>query len=171
MARITSSAEGTEIMTAFPPNTYRSHISDMVSQVSKVKDDGSGGNPMMVFEFTVDEGSFKDRRVGYYNVMTGGKTSKGNPMPIRQLLELIDGFKIPWAASKDQSLVARPFKKVKAENGSIVFVDPDTNQRIATVDYDDADFLNKTGMVRYGIRKQDGTDREFNEVIAIVPNS
>ena len=65
---------------------------------------------MLVCEFTIDEGEFKNRRVGFYNVMTGGKTSKGDIMPIRQLLELIDGLKAPWAVSPSDPLVARPFK-------------------------------------------------------------
>jgi hypothetical protein len=169
MARITSSAENTVIMTSFPPKTYKSHLSALESVISKAQEDGTGNNPMLVLEFTVDEGEFKDRQVGYYNVMIGGKTKKGEPMPIRQLLDVIDSCKIPWTTSKNGPLSARPFKKVKADGGSIVFVDPDTNSRITTIEYDTDDFMNKQCNVKYGVRKQDGTDREFNTVEAVLP--
>ncbi len=169
MARITSSAENTVIMTSFPPSKIPSHISALESKVSKTNEDGTGGNPMLVLEFTVDEGQFKDRRVGFHNVMVGGKTSKGQPMPIRQLLEVIDACKIPWTTTPGGQLVSRPFKKVKGDGGSIMFVDPDTNTRISTIEYDTDDFINKRCMVRYGIRKQEGTDRDFNEVQGVEP--
>lgn len=169
MARITSSAENTVIMTSFPAQKLISHLSSFEEKTSKTNDDGTGGNPMIVCEFTVDEGEFKGRRVGFYNVMTGGKTSKGDVMPIRQLLELIDALKAPWAVSDSDPLVARPFKRVKGDGGSIMFVNPDTNTRITTIQYDPADWMNKQCRVQYGIRKQDGSDREFNEVKSVEP--
>jgi len=169
MTRITSSAENTVIMTSFPAQKLISHFSAYESLDSKIQEDGTGGNPMLVCEFTVDEGEFKDRRVGYYNVMIGGKTSKGAPMPIRQLLELIDALKVGWTTTPGGSLVARPFKKVKGDGGSIMFVNPDDNSRIATIEYDPDDFINKQCRVNYGIRKQQGTDRDFNEVKSVEP--
>jgi len=169
MARITSSAENTVIMTAFPESKLISHFSAYEAKVSETQEDGTGGNPMLVCEFIVDEAPYKDRRVGFYNVMIGGKTKKGQPMPIRQLLELIDALGVGWTTSPGGPLVARPFKKVKADDGSFLFVDPDTNQRIATIEYDPEDFKNKQCRVQYGIRKQQGSDRAFNEVRSVEP--
>lgn len=169
MARITSSAENTVIMTSFPPSKIPSHISALESVVSKTQDDGTGGNPMLVLEFTVDEGPFKDRKVGFYNVMIGGKTKKGMPMPIRQLLEVIDSCKLPWCTTPGGQLVARPFKRVKADDGSIMFVDPDTNSRITTIEYDTDHFINARCKVNYGVKKQEGSDRDFNEVRNVEP--
>lgn len=169
MARITSSAENTVIMTAFPARKLKSHFSAFEKKDSNIQEDGTGGNPMIVCEFTVDEGEFKDRRVGYYNVMLGGKTKKGDVMPIRQLLELIDALKVGWATNPSAPLVARPFKRVKGDGGSIMFIDPDTNTRITNIDYDPEQWMNRQCNVNYGIRKQDGTDREFNEVKSVEP--
>lgn len=169
MARITSSAENTVIMTSFPAAKLVSHYSGGEQKVSKTQEDGTGGNPMLVCEFTVDEGEFKGRRVGFYNVMLGGRTSKGDPMPIRQLLELIDALKAGWTTTPGGQLIARPFKRVKGDGGSIIFVDPDTNTRISTIEYDPDEFMNRQARVSYGIRKQDGSDREFNEVKSVEP--
>lgn len=168
MARITSDATSTTIQTAFEPKAFRSHIAEMEKTTSKMTDEGTGGNPMFLFTWEVDEGPYKGRRVPYHYVMLGGKTKEGKDMPIRQLLEVIDGCKIPWATADDKPLVYRPFKKVKTDNGDIIFVDPDTNERIARVDYDDEMFLNRQALVQYGVRKSN--DREFNEVVRVLPS-
>jgi hypothetical protein len=170
MARISSSAEGTAIITAFDhKEPLLSHISALEPGVSKANDDGTGNNPMITLEWTIDEAPFAGRRVQFHRCMIGGTTKAGKPMPLTQLLDVIDGCKIPWTSTKGGTLVARPFKKVKADDGSIIFVDPDTNTRIATIEYDTDDFLNKQAKVRYTIRKQDGSDRAFNEVQAVYP--
>ena len=171
MARITSDATSTTITTSFPPKTYLSHISAIEQSVSKLTDEGTGGNPMIVLEWTVDDNEQKGRRVGFHRLMLGGKTKEGKPMPIRQLLEVIDGCKIPWTTTSGGQLIARPFKKVKGANGNIMFVDPDTNSRITTIEYDTDDFMNKQAMVKYGVRKQEGSDRDFNEVVSVAPLS
>jgi hypothetical protein len=169
MARITSSAENTVIMTSFPESKVVSHFSAYENKMSNANEDGTGNNPMLVCEFTLDEGEFKGRRVGFYNVMLGGKTKKGDPMPIRGLLELIDALKAGWTVTPGGPLVARPFKRVRGDAGSYMFVDPDTNSRVTTIEYDPDEFINRQCRVAYGIRKQDGSDRTFNEVKSVEP--
>ena len=179
MSRIKSDASATELTTAFSSDEFfMSHVSGIKLTNSKTNDDGTGNNPMFVVEFEIDEGPYKGRRIGNLErnighiLMIGGKTKEGKDMPIRALLEFIDALKLPWTATPNGKLVSRPFKRVN-QGGSMIFVDPDTNQRIANIEYDPGEapnfslWVGKRCKVRYGVRKFN--DRDYNEVVALAP--
>jgi len=171
MARMSVDASTTQITTSMPKGTVaRSTITAVDVVTSAIKADGTGGNPMAVLEWTVSDGPFTGRRVGFHNVMLGGVTKAGNPMPLRELCSLIDAVKAPWATSADKPLVSRPFKRVKQDNGNILFIDPDTGDQVTNIDMNfPDDFLSKDAKVRFGVRKQLGSDREYNEVSDMMP--
>lgn len=175
MPRISADITDTAIQTAFPDNTIAmAHVSAIEVTTSKVKenDDGttSGGNPMAIFEWTLDDGPYQGRVVRYDYVTTGGFDKNGKPNSLTKLLERIDGLGVPWAISPDAPLVARPFKRVKTDNGMIVFVDPDNDQVITNIDYEMPEgFLNKVAKVKFGAKKGMNSDRDFNEVKQVLP--
>jgi hypothetical protein len=171
MARTSADTSTSEIMSPMPSNTVaKARIVEMEDTTSKVNEDGTGGNPMYILTWVVDEGAFAGRRVGFHYIMYGGHDKHGAPMSLSNLLRLIDAIKAPWAANQSDPLVARPFKWTKLPNGNVACFDPDTNQILTNVDYNfPDDFINRQALVRFGQRKAQGSDRIFNEVVSVSP--
>jgi len=78
--------------------------------------------PMAQLDFVVCDGPMKSRKIRFHNIMLGGKTEKGDPMPLGRLCEFINSFDLNWicvgCGTGGRPSEGHSFVKEKLPNGS-----------------------------------------------------
>ena len=72
------------------------------------------GNPMLTLMFEVDDGEFKEARISNHNLMVGGLTKDGKPMPIRGFREMVSAMAlegVPWTCKGCGQETDLPFER------------------------------------------------------------
>lgn len=166
MPRISSKVEDQKVIQNVPKHTYPAHIHSAVTEVA-----AQTGNPMIRLHFMIDEGEYSGRILPPgkgRNVMTGGKTKDGRPMPIFDIRNLLESFQIPWECeSCHNGLEVRKFHVSDGtdglEKGQIVC--PDCKSPRFDFSYNcPEDFIGKRALIAVDEKKAENSDMVFNTV-------
>lgn len=167
--RMTSNLSESSALDIVPDGEYKTVPSKIEERTSKLNDDGTGGNPMIVTTWRAVGGEYNDRVVAIENLMVGGSTKDGRPMPTFKLLNVIESLGAPWSCAichpdEDNAVLeSRPFKKVRAE-GSIHNYCPEGNHKIGNITFDYSYWEGRQCITRVGHEKMLNSDRERNFV-------
>jgi len=177
MAKIVSDLSNTSAGASLPKNVYIMEIIKCDDVISKEKEENGrkvgGGNPMFVFTYKVtndpNNAQYEGRQVGFHNVVYGGVNERGEPNNIGRVLDQIIATKIPWDHTESNcgsvDITASPVRDMKRN----AYFCPECSNQIKAIAYDPDHFLHKMVKVDVGVRKQQGSDKEFNDVKAVLP--
>ena len=159
--RMDSDLSGTVSISPMPDGEYSAHVVEVEDSVSKA------GNPMVTLTWQIDDGEFSGRRIRYDTVMTGGKTKEGRAMPLFLLCNFLDATGTAWECLNcHNGEQGRHFYIGKGPNEDGLdygqYVCPDC--KAADFTYDTANFNGARCVIKVGSRKNEGTDRVFNEI-------
>jgi hypothetical protein len=170
MPKITSDVSNTSPFSAVPKNFYPARIHSATFGKSKLKEDGTGDNPMLTFGFTIENNAeapqYNNRQVNFYNVVTSGLDKNGAPVNINRVIEVISATGIPWDHSSCNALGITNSPIEDKKNG--IFLCPECHESLSKpgsqISYDSDDFVNRHVKIQVNVRKRLGTDEDQNEV-------
>lgn len=174
MARIIIDFSNTTSFAIVPDGEYKTIPGKIEERVSKMTQEGTGGNPMLVVQWKAVDGEFNGRIVGIENLMLGGSTKSGEPMPLFAIYRVIDALKVPWAClicqtdAENATLETRPFTQRKID-GNIQYFCPEGGHKLGNVTTDWQMWENRQCYTQVGHEMIPNTDRERNRIIGHRP--
>lgn len=175
MARVTADLTQVKTIQALPKDIYIGRVETCLAEMSKKQPDGTGGNPMLNLTWLVEETAEGDRtcagrKIPFDRVVYGGLSKKREPIVPYGFAKLLECLKVSWSCAHCGVGGARDFLHGTGENGiekgSIVC--PDCKQPMM-VEVDTDEIVGSRCKIAVDVRKNDGDDREFNEVKGYAP--
>lgn len=153
-----------------PNGIYNAHV------VANVLKSSKAGAPMVVLDWMLeqDQGDFAGRKIRFDNVMLGGLSKDKKPLSLGQLCSFLHYTGVPWKCKacgteySEPKAFFVPNKQEAEEHGLKVgnyYCRECKNPKPAII-YDTDHFLGARCGIRVGSSKQEGTDKEFNNVIS-----
>ena len=174
MPKLISDVSNTTPFTVLPKNWYPLRIHKVDKTISKRKEDGTGGNPMLVFHHEVEgyseEPRYNKKQVNYYNIVIGGKDRFGNPANLSRLFEYIAATGVPWDHIGCAEDMDKPPQQDKDKG---IFLCPECGESLSKpgtrIAYDPTLFLGRRLKGYVDVKKREGTDEEQNELKRVRP--
>jgi hypothetical protein len=154
MARVTADLSEAKGFSVLPAGTkVKARIKEATFSNSK-----AAGNPMYTLTWEIIEGESAGREIRFDRVVIGGVNSRGEKLQPYGLADLIQATDMPWTCPQcgDNDRV----RGIKRENYKLFC----ENSHPLQIDFDDANLVGLVAMLELKVRKQEGTDKEFNEV-------
>lgn len=176
MPEITSSFEGTVEYTTIPEDTYEAHI-DLVEKNFIINPEGEviitaaedkSKNPMVFLILQIDSGEYAGRKLSKYAamVMLGGITREGKPMPLYNLVSLLESSNIPYrCAVNNCDLTGKKIYRGTGKDGKKagVLYCPECGFGPISLIYNVDDFQGRRMKIAVGIEK-DNKGNDVNKV-------
>lgn len=125
MPMIEASLEDAQPGKIIPNNSWQhlrvSRKPDYVTTKGNPITGSKAGNPMLTLEFEVADGDCAGTKIRGHNIMVGGFTKDGSPMPIRGFREMVDAMAtqgVPWECVGCGQASDQPF--ARQVNGEMV---------------------------------------------------
>ena len=132
-----------------------------------------GGAPMSIQTWEIYEGEHIGKKIKFDNMMLGGLTKEGKPMPLGQYCAFLHYTGVPWTCIdcgtrySDRHAFLIATKQDKERNGNLKvgsFYCKNCEAALPKISADTDDFLGARCGISIGHKKQQNSEREFNEV-------
>jgi hypothetical protein len=175
MPELDSDLEGAGIFQLIPNSVQNGHV----VAVDDVDEQGNfkltkAGAPRVNLDWEIDEGEFAGRKIRFDMIILGGKSAKGDAISLSRLCSFLHFTGVPWTCKKcgtkhtekKSFLIA---KKEDKETSGLTpgnYYCPSCKDPKPAIKYDTSDFMSARCGLSIGSKKQDGSDKEFNEIKA-----
>lgn len=181
MPQLTSDIEA-KAFQLIPNSIQNAHVKEMDAvdpATGEIKKTKSGLGRQITLDWEIDEGEHAGKVVRFNNLTLGGHyidktTGEQKPLSTVDLCEFLTHTGVPWKCLNCNNAEApRKFHIGTGPEGDGItkgkYVCPDCKNTNTRITYNTDNFLGARCGIRIGSKKQEGGDKEFNEVRGYAP--
>lgn len=174
--KLDSTLENAGVFVNIPDGIYNARVYEVEDKDPTDPTKGrtsKGGAPMAILHWEIIDGEHATKKVKYDNIMLGGMTREGKPMPLGQYCSFLHYTGVPWTcldcdtrhSDRHSFLIAVKEDKARKSNLKIgSFYCKACEAPLPRISVDTDDFLGARCAISIGSEKQEGTDKVFNKV-------